>query len=237
MGWYSKHIMGGDPPEDAMAHIMGKVGRIKDVKKIADKLTAIQDDLIEWAIKAGDGFIVERYVSIQVVGVAMMKYGAKILPKNLKKIIRACDKDSWAKEELERRIYVQDFKSILESYDNETPTEETIDYETRFGVTYEDLVKGKFSSRTAKMALYYIHNEYKDEPWYKDTILCVNSGGYSILMGVVDDEESKNFHYVINNVFGIFEVPILFCDGREMQYIGDEDINKIKYHGNQNYKE
>lgn len=65
----------------------------------------------------------------------------------------------------------------------------------------------------------------------------MNSGGYSILMRVVDDEESKNFHYVIDNIFGIFEVPILFCDGREMQYIGDEDINKIKYHGNQNYKE
>jgi len=75
--------MGGDPPEDVMAHIMSKVGRIKDVKKIADKLTAIQDDLIECAIKAGDEF--KRYVSIQVVGVAMMKYGAKILPKNLKR--------------------------------------------------------------------------------------------------------------------------------------------------------
>jgi len=238
MGWYSKHIMGGDPPEDAMAHVLhaAKIKRKLDdagFKRAAQSLTEIQDDLIKWAASYHEA---ERNIAFQVIGVAMMKYGAAMSDTTRAEIIRACDTDDWAQHELERRIYIQDFKSIVMSYDNQTPTEESINHEERFGVTDEDWMKGKFSSNMAKMALHYIHQAYKDEDWYKDTTLCLNSGGYAILMGIIDDKDSTNFPYVINNVFGLFEVPVMFVDAKEMQYVPDENVDKIKYHGNINYK-
>lgn len=235
MGWFSKHIMGGDSPMDAIAGIMNKIGMndtTRASKRIAKALTEKQDELLKWAIKDGKPMrkYGEEWVKVQVLGVTMIKHGATISDKTMKKLLEACDKDQWAEQALERAIYIKDFRGILEAYNN-TPTEETIDHKKIFGVTHDDWRNGKFSSRVAVMAMHYVHQAYRHNDWYKDTTIIMNEDGYAILMGVVDDKKSKNFPFVIKNVHGVFEVPIYFCDANEMQYVSDPKVDKIKYHG------
>lgn len=224
MGWFSKHIMGGDESYDAKSKFLHVIG-IKDYEDEKEidpvALESNQHKMLSLSTSS---------VETQVLGLILMAYGAKMSDRVRAAVLSACDHDEWSKEDLERRILVSEFRDIVESYGADgkyVPTEATINYEARFGIT--DWLHGRLSSKIATMALYYIHREYKDMPWYKDSTIIVNSSGYAILIGVTNEDKLMES---LKSVFGVFEVPVFFCDGSEMRYEPNNDIiNRVKYNG------
>lgn len=128
MGWWSATIMGGDAPLDYQSYIydwlgidmfneLNKSGYSKIPKK---KFEAEQDSLVKKLSKGSSSGI-----GLQVLGVMMMEAGAKISDKNKKLIIKAAEKDEWAKEDEGRKAHIDAFIKALESYDGKTPVKTT----------------------------------------------------------------------------------------------------------------
>jgi hypothetical protein len=226
MGWFGKGVMDGDQAWDMLGMLEGEAERVgikKGSPEWTDWLGHTQSDILG---KFQDP------IELMTLGAVMMSAGAKMEEVTRRAIADACLSDEWAKKDLERDIHMSAFHEALVGYDN-TPTEYGINY-SKFGVTNDDLVRGKLSHKVARMALHYIHKTYEKEPWYKDATIGVSGYGYQIVMGVYDDGAGVNFTHVINNVFGIFEIPILFVEANDMNYnITEESIEeyKIKYFG------
>ena len=226
MGWFGKGVMDGDPAWDMMGWLEGeasKVGIEKDTAKWAEWLSNSQSDISE---KMRDP------IELMVLGAAMMSCGAKMETNVRRLIADSCLSDGWSERDLERKIHMTAFHDALVNYEDR-PTNYGIDY-SKFGVTSDDLVRGKLSHKVARMALHYVHKAYENESWYKDVTLGVSGSGYQIVMGVYDDGNGVNFTHVINNVFGIFEIPIIFVEANDMNYNVTEDSieeYRIKYFG------
>lgn len=217
---------------DMVSHIMEKIGaeyddnskegdyRIKDKKlrkekTIASLLSENQDELLAFCKKSGNTShkkkYGEQYIAILVLGSVMMKHGAAINSKTMKAILNACEKDPWGKNELERRICLDDFRDILSTYDHKTPTEDWKDNGAAFGVGYDELVRGRFSSKVALMARYYLKKFYGEKEWFAGINLIFSSGGYALLIGVKFTEE-RTPQLAIDALQGLFEVPLYLID-------------------------
>jgi len=119
MGWWSTNIMGGDAPldfEDEFFHISDvekfpKSGGIGTIPK--EKVEKHLNEFVETIEK--DDY--EPWIGMQVLAVTSIKVGANIPKKIMKKMIKACDDDSWAKENSERKTSVENLKNALTKYD------------------------------------------------------------------------------------------------------------------------
>ena len=220
MGFFGKDIMGGDLQMDMKFVILRAAGvRFKDYepvgtkKQIAALLTKNQDKLLakcqERAKKLQER---ERTIPARVLGTIMMNYGAKINETVMGAVQQACKDDYWAKASLERAIHVRQLAEILKVYDHKTPTEESIDYEKAFGVTSDDFLKRGFSSKMALMALHYVHHGYKHQPWYCNSTLVVNGGGYRVL--IFTHVDKVNMQELIGGDESLFEIEFLYTDAR-----------------------
>jgi len=224
MGWHSKHIMGGDPPWDYEAEIMGMIGAKynDDNGKKRDKYTAdrpFADLFAEKQMQILAKFIRkkddERNIRLQVLGVLILKYGAPMKEEVRTVVMKACDDDEWGKTNLERRIYLNDFKGIVEKYDGKTPTDETIDHEKEFNVTDKDWLHGRLSSKMAMMALHYYRKHVESKKWMKKLDIGVSPGGYVIVMTVTD----KFLRTVMKDEdfeWSLFEVPVVLLSEDEL---------------------
>ena len=224
MGYSGVHIMNGDLCMDLQDAIMSKIGlkQKKDYSgwvkprsggSIAQRLSNAQDDLLVMCEKKGKQLSRsgERYIPTLVLGVTLIQHGAVINPKVMKAIVTACDKDKWGEGNLERKIYLNDFKNILASYDHKTPTDECRDRKKEFGVGFEEFCKRNYSGNVANMALHHIREEFQEKKWYAGSELVFGAKGYHVLIDVrFNDKLTPKL--AMSYLNELFEVPILFRD-------------------------
>lgn len=226
MGYSGLGIINGDYPMDMISEIMDMIGAKsgeglheykvrKGSKPIADRLTEKQDELLAhckkdgstaWKKKHG-----EQYIATLVLGAVMMRNGASINPKTMKALMNACDKDPWGKNELERRLYLEDFKDILSTYDHKTPTKEWKDHYAMFNIKGDEYIRGRFSSKVALMARYYLTKFYGDKEWCAGINLLFSKDGYALLIGVKFNEE-RTPEKAVDALQGLFEIPLFITD-------------------------
>lgn len=238
MGYSGFDIINGDYPMDMISTIMGKIGAKhnddtgeysvrKNSQSIADRLTQQQDELLAYCKKDGNQAFKkkhgEQYMATLVLGTVMVRHGAAINAKTMKAIVNACDKDPWGENELERRLYLEDFKDILAAYDHKTPTNEWKDHGKEFGVDMNERLRGRFSAKVAKMAHHYVKKFYGDKKWFGGLTYIMNKSGHALLIGVKFDEE-RTPQNAVEALQGLFEVPLYITDAEDLNI--KEEVNE-----------
>jgi hypothetical protein len=230
MGYSGLGIINGDYPMDMIHNIMTMIDAeqdedtgefsVKDGDTIAERLTKRQDELLAHCKKDGSSAwkkkYGEQYIATLVLGTVMVRNGASINAKTMKALINACDKDPWGKNELERRIYLEDFKEILSAYDNKTPTKEWKENGKEFGVDFDEMCRRNFSQKVVKMARHYLMKFYGDKEWFGGLTTIFNGNGYALLIGVKFDDKRtpQNAAEVLK---GLFDVPLYIIDANELK--------------------
>lgn len=229
MGYSGFGIVNGDYPMDTISAIMGKIGAkededtgeyaLKDGGSIAERLAKRQDELLAYCKRDGSSAHKkkhgEQYIATLVLGALLVRHGAAINAKTMKALVNACDKDHWAQNELERRLYLDDFKEILATYDNKTPTKEYKDHGKEFGVDMDERIRGRYSSKVAAMAMHYVKKFYGDRQWFGGLVPIFSKGGHALLIGVKFTEE-RTPQNAMEALQGLFEVPLYITDAEEL---------------------
>lgn len=236
MGYSGFGIINGDYPEDVISEIMDMIGAKMDddtgdykvrkgSKSIGDRLTEKQDELLAHCKKDGSTTWMkkhgEQYIATLVLGALMVRNGASINPKTMKALINACDKDPWGKNELERRLYLEDFKDILSTYDHKTPTKEWKEHGKEFGVDFDEMCRRNFSPKVVAMARHYLMKFYGDKEWFGGLTTTFSRDGYSLLIGVKFDEK-RTPQNAMEALQGLFEVPLFIIDAKELNLKKEE---------------
>lgn len=230
MGYSGFGIINGDLPMDVVSMIQDHI-KVKskedsfdwvEPKKgpsIAERLSAAQDELLEMVENHGkECREYERYIPTLVLGSVMMQYGAAINKKVMKAILTACNKDAWAKQELERKMNIDDFKEILLAYDHKTPTKDWKDHGKEFDIDMDELIRGRFSSEVTNMAMAHLTKAYGDKPWFADITPIFSNGGYAILMGVRFDKK-RTPQKAREEIHGLYEIPVFFYDANKVNVV------------------
>jgi len=228
MGYSGFGIINGDLPMDVVSMIQDHV-KVKSKKdsfdwaepkkgpSIAQRLTATQDELLEMVEKHGkERRDYERYIPTLVLGSALIGHGAAINKKVMKAILNACDNDAWAKQELERKMNIDDFKEILLAYDHKTPTKDWKDHAKEFDIDMDELIKRRFSSKVTEMAMAHLEKAYGKKPWFGGIHWIFSDGGHAVLMGVRFDKK-RTPNKVRKEIHGLYEVPLFFYDAGKME--------------------
>ncbi len=228
MGYSGFGIINGDLPMDVVSMIQGRIkvkqkansfdwAEPKKGPSIAERLSAAQDELLEMVEnhgkQCGD---YERYIPTLVLGSALIGHGARINKKVMKAILTACDKDAWAKQELERKMNIDDFKEILLAYDHKTPTRDWKDHGKEFGIDMDELIRGRFSSKVTEMAMAHLEKAYGDKPWFGGIHWIFSNGGHAVLMGVRFDKK-RTPDKARKEIHGLYEVPLFFYDASKVE--------------------
>mgnify|MGYP005613934245 CR=1 FL=1 len=223
MGYSGFGIINGDLPMDVVSMIQSRI-KVRDKRNssdwaepkkgpsIAQRLSDVQDELLTMVDDHGKQCRdYERYIPALVLGSVMMRYGAAINAKVMKAILNACDKDAWAKQELERKMNIDDFKEILLAYDHKTPTKDWKDHGQKFGIDMDELIKGRFSSKVTEMAMAHLEKAYRDKPWFGGIHWIFSAGGHALLMGIRFDKK-RTPDKARKEIHGLYEVPLFFYD-------------------------
>jgi len=210
---------------DVVSQIMGKIGvrYKKDYsgyvkprgKSIAQRLTEAQDELLQMCQDKKGLADYEKFIPTLVLGAVMIQNGSAINENVMTAIVAAIDNDEWGNRQLERKLYLNDFKEILASYDHKTPTNEWVDHHAKFGIDDKDSLRGRFSLKTVMMALHYVKQFYSGRSWYGGTTIIYGSDGYALLMGVEFNEE-RTPELAVQGIQSLFEVPLFFTDKCEL---------------------
>lgn len=139
MGWWSATIMGGDRPLDIISDfedIILKANK-KELKKLW-KEQRLQEDFndedttqfnnthLDKALPElikhintleNDEYYDDHAIGGEVLGVIIMEYQAKMSTKTRNLILKCCDEDEWAKNNPERKQYVDDLRQKITAYD------------------------------------------------------------------------------------------------------------------------
>jgi hypothetical protein len=125
MGWWSKDIMGGDSPLD-MESIIYEACEVNQFPEEDEDGGSLKPSHFEKHLpkilgllraQENNAYYDEHAIGFQVLGVLMMKAGAKIDEELKKEILRASSGDTWAQEDSERKTTVENFHQALEAYD------------------------------------------------------------------------------------------------------------------------
>lgn len=137
MGWWAKFIMSGDGPLDIQGDIFDICG-VEQFPDEGDPNDLTKNDL-EGHLEAIEKYCseYEDEIAWQVFGYLILTTGVKVSKTILDSIIKACDEDEWAKEDLERMEIIQNFKTQLQNYPNDGVTEISVEnrglFESMFG--------------------------------------------------------------------------------------------------------
>lgn len=124
MGWFSKHINGGDEPMDYSSEIAVLCGYNDEEMSSEDfitreKLNEVQEQLFaNW----------KKEKKVTIIGPQMLAYlivekGAKFANEEIfNKCVECLKQDDWAEESFERWYHINYLLEILKKYDNKTPT-------------------------------------------------------------------------------------------------------------------
>lgn len=184
---------------------------------IAQRLTAAQDELLEMVENHGkERRAYERYIPTLVLGSVMINHGTAINAKVMKAILKACDKDAWAKQELERKMNIDDFKEILLAYDHKTPTKDWKDHAKEFDIDMDELIKGRFSSKVTEMAMAHLKKAYGNKSWFGGIHWIFSNDGHAILMGIRFDKK-RTPDRARKEIHGLYEIPVFFYDANKAE--------------------
>lgn len=223
---------------DMVSYIMGKIGaemdddtykyKVKKGKSIAKRLTESQDELLAYCKRDGNKTFQKKHgeqcIATLVLGATMVRHGAAINAKTMKALINACDKDPWGNSELERKIYLEDFKEILANYDHKTPTDEWKDHGKEFGVDMNERMLGRFSAKVARMAHHYVRKFYGHKKWFGGLTYISSKSGHALLIGVKFDEE-RTPQNAVEALQGLFDVPLYITNAEELN-VKEEEVNE-----------
>lgn len=156
MGWWSATILGGDAPYDYRGAFIDLMGcddsgprdtnhfwfgtyTIRTYrKKMNENLEKIYNRARKYDEEA-------YYVGVpgQVLGAMILELGAKMPKKVRKFIIESAEKDDWAKQDEERKKYIDDFIEKVKAYPERGGKVVELAREGLMGKIEEHLSKGK----------------------------------------------------------------------------------------------
>lgn len=135
MSWFSATVMGGDTPLDYQGDFVVDVCGINydewlerdSSDKFRSKLESNIDAMTKYAEDRDDE------IAFQVLGVLLVESACTFSEELRQRIIKAVEDDKWAAEgDLERRVYMDNFKSLLMKYDIAGGTIAEVQYEGLF---------------------------------------------------------------------------------------------------------
>jgi hypothetical protein len=158
-----------------------------------------------------------RAIGAQVLGVLMLNQGATMLTAVKDAVMAACSADEWASRDLERRIYVSDFRRIVESQfalgGACEPAREYDDWTKKYGVSQDDLDRPRTSGKVLNVAMCEIAEHLKCKPWFRGVHFAVNDAGYSMLL-LLDEKDveagAKDILHDNDVPPALFEIPVSF---------------------------
>lgn len=217
MGWFGKGIMDGDPPLDWIGAFMTVLDAPEDARydkpdpKLRSAIETRQHMLAERVRRERDKE--ELNIGWHALGVMIMAQGAKMSNDVRHSVIIALDQDKWAKTEIERMLYVQEMKEIVEAYDGHTPTRYYKDWTKEYGMTEDDLANPPRSWKMLQVAMGLVAERLKNKKWFRGLNFAVNRAGYRMLLLVDEPEIQDEANKILNDtdVPGeVFEIPISF---------------------------
>lgn len=219
MGWFSKHIMGGDTPMDSESMILSilKVKKTNghskwDEKKYLERLKIALNEkqqMLYDELKKRDANIYD----LQVLGVMILNSGANFLPIVRDLVLKCLEKDEWAQSTLERKIYVNEMIEIIKGYDKLAFPEPTLEYKVYPEIEEKEWNHPQYSSKVAKVAMSHFREYVKDYPIIQTVQLGMDGrDGYNITCLIDDSDEEKVRDFILKNDkfewSGLMEVPL-----------------------------
>lgn len=120
------------------------------------------------------------------------------------------------KQELERKMNIDDFKEILLAYDHKTPTKDWKDHAKEFDIDMDELIKGRFSSKVTEMAMAHLKKAYGNKSWFGGIHWIFSNDGHAIIMGIRFDKK-RTPDRARKEIHGLYEIPVFFYDANKAE--------------------
>ena len=133
MGWWSKNALGGDEPLDVLDIFAEEVLGVDELYPFEDidelKRKRVQrnwdwEEVAEWLFgkpdKDGEYFV--EFIPAQVVLCVGMACGVEFTEYHKEFFTEMLDEDGWAKEDEERKRFMDELKEALLAYEDGVPT-------------------------------------------------------------------------------------------------------------------